>query len=413
MMKKSKDKGIERNKKYLLPITILITLFLYVGVVNGQTTYEGNDNTDDIICVSFLQLLSSSVDSTGAMSGQFSTFNELETYIDSISELGTVSDTPDHLDIVNVKIVMDSPNSRIEITMSSDIESQTNQIQVFSQIECNDGSYLDLYMDYDPVASYEEYGYLDNTTRVQTNGDITNSLIVWYFPSNLIDLTQNCVLKVISFGLDGTVDESNPLSFMNLNACFDSFGIGIEPTSTSTQSTDIIVGFYQFLASFLGICGQLGFLWIIGLFILLGKVFMDRKMLALRITGVIIISFQLYPLFVYSWSLNTTITSVSVSGFNIITFLTITLPSILSLIPSMCLMFFIFLQYLNNFDIVDDNTWLFGMLYSSGFLSTILYMTPFVSQPCSSPVLSIVIHMILILISIIILVLSDNYSERK
>jgi hypothetical protein len=383
-----------------ISILILIALFGTMGVGSLSLISVGraaeSEPKDDIYCLTIYDLyeIMAQFDFEGGDDLSPSTYMDL---LEAIVEEGSGPHaSPNSIDITDYNANQGDTNTTVTITVEGTIGDCDS---VFSQIYLSDNNDDGVALAYDD--SGFRYTDLETDTTTTAEGDVSGDTLTIEYPNTVYDYNEDGDFMGIMMCMSG-----NPENPETIEACFDFF--------PNSLTDDLDPGFYdggepitEFIddiANFLlpWLCRGGAFIIFLSLIALVGKVLIDRQKLYLRIPGGVILGFLFYPEIFYLLDLE-----LMESGIMITTMVL----SIMDLIAIISLMLFQAFQFMNNFNLIDDNAWSIFLPAALLLVEGILFITPFFG--CVYAVHTIITVVIWIIILTGALYITEFYSKGR
>lgn len=390
-------------KHAVLALFMLVTL---ISVIIPARADYGNwtDDKDDIRCFTKAQ-----IQAFGIIIEEAAPENadQLIEQINNYWTVGTLSATPDCIDMLKVTITELGDMATLSITMEGNIKD-CDIVAIYLYGNCT-GTPWGLRIIYSSGGlgggETSQYDYVDEegTTHSGTP-EIDGSEISVEYPN-----VENCNINILAMTYN-THSEilccdkfPDPSSFTPGGG--DGSGSGSVPIPY--VGWDPITGFFDTIAGFMfgWLCGRLPYLLLMAIFLTVTKVLMDRKNIVALIFGMILSIISFWSLF---WYL------IDINFLAVDPLFTVSLMSILDLIICGLYLLFVLLTYGNRFGDLDDNEWTFYMAFAMIFIESLLFLSPFYFYYCyGQPTLSLIIEFVFLAIFIMTFYLTEKFSKGR
>lgn len=386
---------LKQNKISIIILILLIgTMGIGMAAAVPPTTAadEYDDPKDDIYCMSMWDLYEI-IYSMGfdASDTDMDVYNQIG---EAIIEEGTQSCCPNCIDVISYEADQGDTNTTVTITTQDTIsDCSESRAQIFLADDSDDG--IGLVWD---GSSFEYYDVEADTTHA-AEGDVSGDTLTIEFPNSVYDYNEDGDFVGMLMTLQGT--GSDPMSG---EACIDMFpnsGYGdIDPGLY--DGGEPITEFVDDIANFLlpWMCRSGAFILVISALALIGKVLIDRKNLYLRIPGGVLLGFLIYPEIFYLLDIN--LTTATLQGI---------VFGIMDLIAVISLILFSAFQFMNNFNLLDDNAWSIILPSVLILAEGIMFLTPFFG--CITAIYTIITIVIWAIILTAGLMLTEKYSKER
>jgi hypothetical protein len=345
------------------------------------------DNKDDIHSVSMLEVLEYMEDGGASLDSEA----QIIQLIGKLSEKGTITATPDDIDIISIallntslKIFVEEQPSLLETDIMFFFTINSTEKTVFGQGDLEEGSY--------------EMDYHNGSSIASRDIVISENYYELTFP-NISIKTPDLHLVIMK------LDEKNFRISFDLYSSSDIFGESINTNKGEYNGEEPFTNFIDDLSAtvFPFFSGRLNFFILLFSLLILGRVFLERGNKYLTVAGEITLGISLWLSVWYSFGIDLNVSN---------SFLSISIISVINLIAIISLIAFTLISMIKIIDVFKrEHFWLFYLCNSCLFANGLLYLTPFFYfYAQNDPVVSIISHIIVLILAIVILKISSKYG---
>lgn len=335
----------------------------------------------------------------------------------SVWSEGTMSATPDCIDMISVTLEEVWAN---DVKLTIEVEGSFDDCPMAIFLlwgNCSGNEYVIAIMivteidegDMESTSAY--YSYVDENDNHQSgNADMDSGMdeVSVTYPKP----EEDCSLVILGLAMDSTgavlcCDLFPNALYENPSSGGGEGGFQEHTGSEYYDGWDPITNFFDNLAQFLFffMCGRLGFLYLMGLFVIAFKLMMDRKNMIVANIGMVGNALTMWLMLWYMIEIDIMVADA---------LLDFSLLGLLEFLACLFFIIFVVYTYANHYGFVNDGEWSFVLAYAFMIIEAGMFMTPIYFYECAGqPYLTLVLQIITVGASGILLGFSEKYSKGR